>query len=390
MRLAIYVKGNKRRCVDVPAALHKAVALCREVHNAAGREAHTIALFALQWYDALPRIAIFAQDDAPPPRHRSQLLRLSGHGPAEMARWTEEAERHPFTGPDTCLCRVIVEDWWRPCPSEVPFPKDMPRCYGDTYWPMRWFMETLLDFPHAGEAWQHARWPEAAQLVVPAWAIRSRPKAVYAVAYALLNGSRMDGVEGPEGVNADAYDPPLLYRSAELGRRPWSPHEWAHVFERLWFAVFDARYDPGAQAGPHTKGANASAAAAAAEAGQRAAAAAGFPVKVQPAQPEPEAATPQPEPEAVAPQQAKAEAEAAPAPAAPAADVAAFLARAGLTRAEAAGGDAPLTPAAARPLEGDGGVLDDDAGAQDQPEPTTGPLVVVPDAATFLAQANTH
>jgi hypothetical protein len=54
----------------------------------------------------------------------------------------------------------------------------------------------------------------------------------------------MDGVEGPEGVDATAYDPPLLYRSAALGRRPWSPHEWAHVFERLWFAVFDARYDP--------------------------------------------------------------------------------------------------------------------------------------------------
>ena len=137
VRLAIYVKGTKRRCTDVPSTLHKAVALCREVHNAGGREAHTIALFALQWYDALPRIAIFAQDDAPPPRHRSQLLRLSGHSPAQMARWTEEAERHPFAGPDTCLCRVIVEDWWRPCPSEAPFPKDMPRCYGDTYWPVR-------------------------------------------------------------------------------------------------------------------------------------------------------------------------------------------------------------------------------------------------------------
>ena len=245
---------------------------------------------------------------------------------------------------------------------------------------MRWFMETLLDFPHAGETWQHARWPEAAQLVVPAWAIRSRPKAVYAVAYALLNGSRMDGIEGPEGVNADAYDPPLLYRSAALGRRPWSPHEWAHVFERLWFAVFDARYTPGPEQG--AGGANATAAAekkaALAESGLRAAAAAGFPVLVRPAQPA--AATPQP--------QAEPEAEAAPASAEPAADVAAFLARAGYTRAEAAGGDGPLTAAAVQPQEGDGGVLDDDVGAHEQPE--VGPLVV-PDAATFLAQqANTN
>ena len=244
---------------------------------------------------------------------------------------------------------------------------------------MRWFMETLLDFPRAGE-WQHARWPEAAQLAVPAWAIRSRPKAVYAVAYALLNGSRTDGVEGPEGVNADAYDPPLLYRSAELGRRPWSPHEWAHVFERLWFAVFDARYNPEPQP---AGGANATAAA---EAGLRAAAAAGFPVLLPPVA----AATPQAEAQAL-PHEEEAEeeegAEAAPAQAAPAADVAAFLERAGMSRGDAAGGDAQLAPPAAQQAEGDGGVLDDDAGgaaAQDLPGGDAATAVAVPGAAAFL------
>ncbi len=391
VRLAIYIKGSKRRCTDVPSALHKAVALCREVHNAAGREAHTIALFALQFYDALPRITIFAQDDAPPPRHRSQLLRLAGSGPAEMARWTEATERSPFSGPDTCLCRPVVEDWWRPCPSEFPFPEGMPRCYGDTYWPMRWFIESFLDFPRAGEEWHHMRWPEAAQLAVPAWAVRSRPKAVYAVAFALLNGSRTDGVEGPEGVDASAYDPPLLYRSAALGRRPWSPHEWAHVFERLWFAVFDARFDPRPPQEAQGNG-TASSWAVVVDANatptdaRRAAAKAGWPVVVPAAQAAVavahSAATP--EAQAVA-AEAQPAAEKAPAPATPAADVAAFLAQAGLTREEAAGVDALHEAAAAeQQQQPDGGLLGDDAAAEpDEPGP-----VVPDDAAAFLAKAD--
>jgi len=389
VRLAIYIKGAKRRCTDVPTALRKAVALCREAPNAGGREAHTIALFALQFYDTLPRITVFAQDDAPPPRHRSQLMRLAGLDAAGMARWTEAAEREPFTTPDACLCRAVVEDWWRPCPLEVPFPKDMPRCYGDTYWPMRWFMESFLDFPRAGEQWQSMRWPEAAQLAVPAWAVRSRPRAVYSVALALLNGSRTDGKEGSEGVGAEAYDGPLLYRSAQLGQRPWSPHEWAHVFERLWFAVFDARYDPqplpregpasgkGAAGAPQTEN-NASTApqADAAEAAldaRRAAAAAGWPVVVPPQ-------TPAAAAEAVVARDGDAAA-----PAAPAADVAAFLARAGLTRDAAAGVDAPnaTLPAPQPGVEADGD--DDDA----MPQPDAGQSAV-PDAAAFLALAATR
>ena len=41
---------------------------CFEGPNANGREAHTIALFASTFYDNLPRITYFAQDDCVPHR----------------------------------------------------------------------------------------------------------------------------------------------------------------------------------------------------------------------------------------------------------------------------------------------------------------------------------
>ena len=112
---------------------------------------------------------------------------------------------------------------------------------------MRWFMETFLEFPDAGR-WSAVRWAEAAQLAVPGWALRSRPRAVYAVALQLLNGTRLPGPDGriaeEGGTNAEQYRSALLHRSERLHDRAWSVHEWAHVFERLWLAVFDTRYTP--------------------------------------------------------------------------------------------------------------------------------------------------
>jgi hypothetical protein len=259
VRLAIYIKGDKRRCTDVPAALRDSVALCRVTHNSGGREAHTIALFAHTFYDDLPRLTIFAQDDGEQGGHHSQLMRLSGRSGAALAAWADAAERQPFAEAETCLCQVVVEDWWNPCPEVVPFPEGTPRCYGDTYWPMRWLMESFLGFPDAGN-WRAVRWPEAAQLVVPAWAVRSRPRLLYALALQLLNGSAT-GI-GESGQDQDTNRVQLLHRSARLGYRPWNTHEWSHVFERLWFAVFDARYTPAGPAAPPAPAAPAAAGAA--------------------------------------------------------------------------------------------------------------------------------
>jgi hypothetical protein len=212
-----------------------------------------MALFVTQFYDALPRLSIFAQDDGHGEHHHGKLIAaLSGRDAHALAAWADDAERRPFAESDTCLCHAFIEDWWNACPEHAPFPPDTPRCYGDTYWPMRWFMETFLDFPNAGEDWGAVRWPEAAQLVVPAWAIRSRPKLVFSVILQLLNSTYL-----PLGPEADAgqKEYPLLHRSAQLHWRPWGTHEWAHIFERLWFVVFDARYTPQGPGAPPAPGA---------------------------------------------------------------------------------------------------------------------------------------
>jgi hypothetical protein len=215
-----------------------------------------VALFALQFYESLPRLAVFVQDDASA-RHQARLVPLlraadaddvsataAAHG---LAAWVDAAERRPFGEHDTCLCNPIIEDFWHACPPESPFPPGTPRCYGDFYWPMRWFMETFLDFPTAGDDWGAVRWPGSAQMAVPAWAIRSRPKALYALMLQMINATYAP--VGEEAVAGQAQYT-VLYRAAQLHWRPWGAHEWAHIFERMWFAVFDTRYTPQGPPGP--------------------------------------------------------------------------------------------------------------------------------------------
>lgn len=49
------------RCADLPPALLPRVAQCRDVANAGGREAHTIALFCRDNYHRMPRLVWFLQ-----------------------------------------------------------------------------------------------------------------------------------------------------------------------------------------------------------------------------------------------------------------------------------------------------------------------------------------
>ena len=55
-------------CAEVPAAVRTHVALCLELPNANGREAHTMAKFVGDHYNALPRFTYFAQARARPRR----------------------------------------------------------------------------------------------------------------------------------------------------------------------------------------------------------------------------------------------------------------------------------------------------------------------------------
>jgi hypothetical protein len=197
---------------------------------------------------------VFVQDDSSS-HHQARLVPLlrareganvsASDAARGLAAWVDAAEARPFGEHDTCLCNPTVEDHWHACPEYAPFPPGTPRCYGDFYWPMRWFMESFLDFPDAGE-WRAVRWPGSAQMAVPAWSIRSRPKQVYALLLQMVNASYLPGEEAVAG----EAQYPLLFRAAQLHWRPWTAHEWAHMLERMWFAVFDARYTPEGPTGP--------------------------------------------------------------------------------------------------------------------------------------------
>jgi hypothetical protein len=63
MRLAIYIKGDVKRCTDVPAALRDAVALCREA-----RRAHSLAFRHTAMSLTLPHASL------PRARRRTTLL----------------------------------------------------------------------------------------------------------------------------------------------------------------------------------------------------------------------------------------------------------------------------------------------------------------------------
>ena len=63
-QVALYIKQDARVaqcCASQPAWLLPHVALCRELPNAHGREAHSVASFLSEFYDRLPRIMYLSQ-----------------------------------------------------------------------------------------------------------------------------------------------------------------------------------------------------------------------------------------------------------------------------------------------------------------------------------------
>jgi hypothetical protein len=209
---------------------------CERAFNSLGREAHTMASFFTRHYEELPSSMLFLQGDALIWQHHPAALQSGFVG------WSEEQVRawshglhatHGFAaGPYFCLCNLIEEDYYRPCPPGPLDPAE-PRCYGDTYWPIRWFAETVLGMDALDEL-TTLRWPEAAQFAVSSRAVRSRPRHVYLQALSLLNGS--------------AEVPALLQytaRDAGSGVKVYSVFEWAHIFERLWMLILEKAEHPG-------------------------------------------------------------------------------------------------------------------------------------------------
>lgn len=60
-QFAILVKGNINSCATIPMEIKHRVDSCRELPNADGREAHSMAWFLYTFYETLPRLMVFAQ-----------------------------------------------------------------------------------------------------------------------------------------------------------------------------------------------------------------------------------------------------------------------------------------------------------------------------------------
>ena len=231
--LVVYVKQDaivSHRCSELPPLAKKHTALCTEVPNAHGREAHTIAKFVRDHYHALPEVTFFAQDDCVKPgAHHTQdwklacpVMKLGDMNTTEMADFIRRVHADPLSDA-TCLCAPVVEDFFQPCPPG-PVPPDHPKCYGDVWYGIE-FLRDVAGVPPNGTL---LRWPGGAHFAAPAHVLRRPGRAFWVMAERLL-----DGV-GPEKM--EAYGS-LTYTTALINTR-WASFPMAHVFERSWFLVF--------------------------------------------------------------------------------------------------------------------------------------------------------
>jgi hypothetical protein len=226
--LALFIKGGPFTCADVPAPLAPAVALCEKLENADGREAHTMALFAMRYYDALPRVTVFSHDD-----EDGRLHVLREQSREQLAAWTRAVSTQSpplFRNATTCACTIVREPFWT---------ENNHRSV-----PALWLLTKVLEFDrllNASTRWRSITYPPRATMAVPARAIRARPKLVYTLLFELL-----DGTMDPARPFQEAA---LLYRGREnpTVQRPWTPFSWSHNLERLWFPIFDVDHDPDAE-----------------------------------------------------------------------------------------------------------------------------------------------
>ena len=188
-----------------------------------------MAHFIAAHYSELPRFTYFMQDDGYKERFRMEPL-WSIDSDEAFEVWAAQAEERPLSSKQTCLCTPVTENTWT-----------LERYGRPMYLPMRWFMDTFLDFDVAAANWTTVRWPGNAQLLVPRAAIRGRSHTLYVLMAQLLNGTTTKEAAEPEPANL-VFQSPIFLPAHALTQVAMEP--WAHIFERLWFAIFDRRYSP--------------------------------------------------------------------------------------------------------------------------------------------------
>ena len=214
--LAIYAKGGASdyTCANISAQVRPLVAYCQESFNAAGREAHTMALFSSDHRHHLPNFVYFTQDDEP---YYKPFSIIAGMSDIAFAQWKTDVVRVPFANFTLCLCDVAQE------------PKFNRTHYGEhAFDDITWFLGTFVN-PHKNWSLHSTiRWATGAQFVLPGSLIRHHPVSMYRTIEALLNGT--DQRNG--------------HKPASLQHEGTSALQWAHFFERMWWAIWDPHYSP--------------------------------------------------------------------------------------------------------------------------------------------------
>lgn len=154
--------------------------------------------FILDFWDNLPHVVIFTQDDC--------LKRGCGWGaqlpslPYRLMHWQEEWGAGKSISRSNCLCKYMRENTYK------------RRGYFWYSW-MSLMQENLFS-EHMANRSVHVVWPQDAAFGVSAFNIRRQPRWLYEVVQRVLT------VEGGCGGGGTIM--------------------WAHAMERLWFELFDA------------------------------------------------------------------------------------------------------------------------------------------------------
>ena len=212
--LAVYAKGGGPdfTCAHLSARVRPLVAYCQESFNAAGREAHTMALFSADHWHHLPSFVFFTQDDEPNYKPFSVIAAMSD---SAFAQWKTNVSRVPFANFDLCLCVIAQE------------PTFNRTHYGEAAFEViTWFLGTFVNPRKNWSLHSTIRWATGAQFVLPGSLIRHHPRSMYRMIEALLNGT------------TDGHKP------ATFKHEERSPLHWAHHFERMWWAIWDPHYSP--------------------------------------------------------------------------------------------------------------------------------------------------
>ena len=99
-------------------------------------------------------------------------------------------------------------------------------------------METFLDVSVEAYNLTAVRWPANGHFMAPSWMARTRPLTFWRMVLQLFNGTTPEERDA-NGVPRDITTPDTMLVHNRLAML-----HLAHVFERLWFAVFDRRYAP--------------------------------------------------------------------------------------------------------------------------------------------------